>query len=452
MKNNIVKGIIGNGLAQITMKIIHALDQLLLIPFFLTAWGATYYGEWVTLSIIPAVLGFSDLGIGSAVSNSFVLAYVSGEKQQAANLRKNGLIIISGTILLGVILTIGFLFVVNKLNLFDKIVIPTNDAIIAVILMMIAKLFTFYHHLIAGFFRGARKAVLGNFIHSGYFASNLLFGFIALLMNCNVVGYAFSQLVVSVMFTILYLIAGNRVIELKEYKGHVVVSDTKMILTKGMGYMMNMVWQSVYFQGGTLVVRLALGPESVAVFNTMRTVCRSVSQIFNVINGSVYPELQYEYGTGNMQVVHRLFRTSILISILVGLVGALLLSVFGLDIYNWWTQNTLLVSDEIWYVFIIGVVFNGVWWTCIVAYSVTNNPFDFSIPSTIVAVISVGISYILSECFGLLGAVLGIVLFDVIMMFYILPNSSKLLGLTTKDVFSQTLEDLMRLIKTRKMH
>ena len=93
MSSKLAKGIIGNGLAQITMKVIHALDQLLLIPFFLTAWGATYYGEWVTLSIIPSVLGFSDLGIGSAASNSFVLAYVSGKKQQAANLRKIGLVI-----------------------------------------------------------------------------------------------------------------------------------------------------------------------------------------------------------------------------------------------------------------------------------------------------------------------------------------------------------------------
>ena len=314
--------------------------------------------------------------------------------------------------------------------------------------MMIAKLLTFYHHLIVGFFRGARKSVLGNFIHSGYFAANLLFGFVALLMKCNVVGYALSQLIVSMLFTALFLIVGNRVIELKEYQGHAIVSDIKIIISKGLGYMMNMVWQSIYFQGGTFVVRLTLGPESVAIFNTMRTACRSVSQLFNIINGSIYPELQYEYGIGNMHVVHRLFRTSILVSFLIGIGGALLLSIFGLDIYNWWTHNALMVSDEIWYIFIIGVVFNGVWWTCIVAYSVTNNPYDFSIPSTIVAIISVGISYVLSVYLGLLGSVLGIVLFDVIMMFYILPNSSKLLGLTTKDIFSKTSEDVMCLAKT----
>lgn len=447
MSSKLAKGIIGNGLAQITMKVIHALDQLLLIPFFLTAWGATYYGEWVTLSIIPSVLGFSDLGIGSAASNSFVLAYVSGKKQQAANLRKIGLVIISGTILLGVILTIAFLFVVNQFDLFDKIVIPANDAIIAVILMMIAKLFTFYHHLIGGFFRAARKSVLGNFIHSGYFASNLLFGFIALLMECNVVGYAFSQLIVSMLFTALFLIVGNRAIELKEYKGHVIVSDIKIIIFKGLGYMMNMVWQSIYFQGSTFVVRLTLGPESVALFNTTRTACRSISQILNIINGSVYPELQYEYGKRNMHVVHRLFRLSILASFSIGLVGVIFLSLFGLDIYNLWTQNTLSISNNIWYTFIIGILFNGIWWTSIVAYSVTNNPYNFAIPCTIVACFSVGASYIMSVYCGLWGAVFGAILFDIVMSFYVLPDSCRLLGIQFVQLFTHTKEDLQYLKK-----
>ena len=58
----ITKGIINNGLANITQKIIRILDQLLLVPFFLTTWGVEYYGEWLTLSIVPSILAFSDLG------------------------------------------------------------------------------------------------------------------------------------------------------------------------------------------------------------------------------------------------------------------------------------------------------------------------------------------------------------------------------------------------------
>ena len=442
MKNSIVKGVIGNSFAQITLKVIHALDQLLLIPFFLTAWGAAYYGEWVTLTIIPAILGFTDLGVGSAAGNSFVLAYVAGERQKAANLKKSGLIIITGTIFLGVLLTICILYAANWFKLFDKTLIPANEAIIAVAIMMVAKLFTFYYHLIAGFFRGARKSVLGNFIYSGYFAANLLSGFCALSIKCGVVGYAYSQLIVSILFIVIYYHIGCNVIDLKQYNGRVILSDIKSIIFKGFGYMINMVWQSIYFQGGTLVVRLTLGPESVALFNTARTACRSVSQILNIINGSVYPELQYEYGKRNMHVVHRLFRLSIFASFSIGLVGVIFLSLFGLDIYNLWTQNTLLISNNVWYTFIIGILFNGIWWTSIVAYSVTNNPYNFAIPSTIVACLSVGTSYILSIYCGLWGAVFGAVLFDIVMSLYVLPDSCRILDIKFARLFTQTKEDL----------
>ena len=101
----VAKGILSNGLANIAQKIIRILDQLLLVPFFLTAWGATYYGEWLTLSIVPSILAFSDLGFGSAVSNGFVLAYASGDKQKAANLYRSGFWIITASVLLGTVLT-----------------------------------------------------------------------------------------------------------------------------------------------------------------------------------------------------------------------------------------------------------------------------------------------------------------------------------------------------------
>ena len=448
MKSNIVKEIIGNGLAQILLKVIRVFDQLLLIPFFLNAWGTEYYGEWVTLSIIPAVLGFSDLGIGTAVGNSFVLAYAAGEREKAANLKKSGFVVISCTIILGFILSLIILFIADYLNLFDKTIIISNDAIISVTLLMVAKLITFYHHLIEGLYRGAQKAALGSLIYSGYSAVNIISGFIALIIGCGVVGYAFSQFLVSIIFTILYFIIGNKVINLKGCKGHVILTDIKAVIYKGIGYMINMIWQIVYFQGGVFVVRLTLGPESVTAFNTMRTACRSVSQMFNIVNGSVFPTLQYEYGKGNIQIVYRIFRLSILFSIIIGFIGVLLLILFGFNIYNLWTQSVLVVPKEVWYTFVVGILFNAVWWSAIVAYSVTNNPYNLAIPSLIVACLSVGLSYVLSIYLGLWGAVFGAIMFDVIMMFYVIPNSSGLLGLKTIQLFSNIKQDILFLKKS----
>ena len=447
MKNNIVKGIIGNGLAQITLKVIRVLEQLLLIPFFLSAWGAAYYGEWITLSIIPTVLTFSNFGFGSAVSNSFVLAYTGGDKQKAADINKNGILVVGGSIVVGAIITAAILLLSNYFHFFESSIIPENEAILAVALLMIGRLISFYHLLIEGYYRGVRKAVLSGFLYAGCSAISLIVGFGVLYWEGGIVEYAFSQFCVTIIFTAVYFVIGRKLIDLKGYQGKYILTDIKQIASKGMGYMMDPVWQCIYFQGSTLVVRLTLGPEAVAAFNTIRTACRSVSQIFNVVNGSIFPELQYEYGKGNMNTVHRLFRLSVLSSILIGIIGTILLSIFGLDIYNWWTQSQLSVTNEVWNTFVMGILFNAVWWTAMVAYPVTNKPYNFALASTIMACLSVTISYLFSINLGLWGAVIGAILFELIMMIYILPDSCRLLDMKTVELFTYLKEDVMFLRK-----
>lgn len=441
MKNNIVKGVIGNGLAQITLKVIRVMEQLLLIPFFLTAWGAAYYGEWVTLSIIPTILTFTNFGFGSAVSNSFVLAYTGGDKQKAADINKNGILVVGGSIVIGGIITAIILLGGSYFHIFENSIIPINEAILAITLLMIGRLISFYHLLIEGYYRGARKAVLSGFLYAGCSAVNLIVGLCVLYREGGIVEYAFSQFFVTVAFTIVYFVIGRRLVDLKGYQGIYILSDIKQIASKGIGYMMDPVWQCVYFQGSILVVRLTLGPEAVAAFNTIRTACRSVSQIFNVVNGSVFPELQYEYGQGNMKTVHRLFRMSVLSSILIGTIGVIFLSLFGMEIYNWWTQDQLSVTTEVWNTFVVSILFNAVWWTAMVAYPVTNKPYHFAVASITTACLSVIISYILSIYLGLWGAVMGVMLFELIMMLYVLPDSCRLLGIKAIELFTHIKED-----------
>lgn len=447
MSSNVTKGVLSNATAMLVQKIVRILDQLLLVPFFLTAWGAAYYGEWLTLSIIPSVLAFSDLGFGSAVCNGFVLSYAGGDKQTAANLNKSGWLIISGCILLGAILTVALMFLGDSLNLFNKSLIPAQEAMIAVTLMITARLLSFYTQLVEGYFRSARKAALGSFLGSGQQIANILIGISILWAGYGIVGYAASQLGVSIVFNLVYYTIGRKQIDLRGYHGRIERSEIKMIISKGMGYLMTPVWQSIYFQGGTFVVRLTLGPESVAVFNTVRTVCRSVNQMYSIVNGSIFPDLQYEYGRGNMNTVHRLFRIAIIFSMIIGVLGTIFLMIFGLDIYQLWTKSILPVPANVWYTFMIGILLNAVWWTSVVTYRMTNQPYHFAIMSTVSACISVGSSYVLSLYLGLWGAALGAILYDAIMMFYVLPDSCHLLNMKVKDLFSHIGEDVSSLHK-----
>ena len=438
---SIIKGIISNGLANVAQKIVRIADQLLLVPFFLTHWGAAMYGEWLTLTIIPSVLAFSDLGFGSAVSNSFVLAYASGDKQKAADLRKSGFWIITFSVLLGLTLTAAAMVAGIKMHWFDKSQINATDAALAVVFMMVARLLSFYTQLVEAFYRSARKAALGSFLGSGNSLINIVVGLVILTMGYGVAVFAFSQLLIAVLYTICYSILGCKLIDLKNYKGRILKSDIADITKKGMGYLMTPIWQSVYFQGTTFVVRIALGPEAVAIFNTVRTVCRSVNQMFSIINASIFPDLQYEYGQGHISTVHKYFRVAVLISMIIGFTGCLFLAILGLDLYGWWTKSVLTVPEGVWNIFMVGVFMNAVWWTSVVTYRMTNQPYHFAIASTITAFISVGVTYVLSIPLGLTGAAIGCTLFEVVMAFYVLPDSCRLLGMKPSELFLHVKED-----------
>ena len=428
------RSFLANGVAILFQKIIRIADQLLLVPFFLTYWGAAYYGEWLTLSIIPSILAFSDLGLGSAVSNSFVLAYAAGDKQKAANLKKSGLVIVTLSVILGMLITAAVVIGCHKMHVFDHSHINSKDAILAVLFIMISKLSSFYIQMIEGFFRGARKAALGSFLGSGSYLLNILVGFCILLQGGGVVEYAFSQLVISFLYTIIYASIGYQMITLKGFNGVILKSDLLDISKKGMGYLMTPIWQSIFFQGTTFVVRLTLGAETVAVFNTVRTVCRSVNQFFSIINGSIFPALQYEYGRGNIEVVRKHFSIAVLVSMIVGVMGTIALVLFGLNIYEWWTKSILVVPMEVWNIFMLGVLLNGIWWTSTVTYRMTNQPYHFAVVSTVTATLSVSITYFLSINYGLVGAAIGCTLFELIMAFYVLSDSCKLLGMNVRDL------------------
>jgi O-antigen/teichoic acid export membrane protein len=171
------------------------------------------------------------------------------------------------------------------------------------------------------------------------------------------------------------------------------------------------------------------------VFNTVRTVCRSVNQIFSIINAAIFPDLQFEYGRGNLPLVQKLFRIAVDFSIIIGFIGSCTLCVIGLNLYNWWTQNALPVDKTVWNIFMIGVFMNAVWWTSVISYRMTNQPKHFAIASTSMACFSVLVCYTTSKVWGFNGAALATTLFETIMAIYILPDSCKLLRMKVTNLF-----------------
>jgi len=436
------KRLVNNGLASILQKGVRVLEQLFLVPFFISAWGAAYYGEWLTLTIIPSVIAFSDLGFGTAAANSFVLNYASGNKQKAADISKTGMHIISLMVFVAMGISVLAIFILKYFNVFEKSLIDSQDAIIAVSILILARLLNFYTQLIEAYYRSAQKAALSINLLTLKAALNLSTGLLILLLGYGVVEFAISQLVVILIFNFYYWIKGKKVLGLfREFNGrkdHIIRKD---ITHKGLSYLMSPIWQAIYFQGTTFVVRIVLGPEAVAVFNTVRTLSRSLNQIFFMVKGTVFPELQFEIGQENWKTAQKVFRIALLSVFLMSFLGFIFLAFFGLWFYNIWTHNELQVPTTMWYIFISGMLFNAIWWTAEMVFSLVNQPKKMAIYGVLVSLISVLLTYVLSKSMGLTGAAIGAVSLDLILVFWVVPNCCKLMHMTVKELIAHGLED-----------
>lgn len=422
-----------NGIANLLSKAVRVADQLLLVPFFLLYWGAEYYGEWLTLSAIPSVLAFADFGIGTAACNSFVLYYSAGRIQESADCYVTGARIITISVIIGIIICSLVMFGLWEGNVLEKCIIDPKDATEAILLLMSSRLIGFYNQLYEAFYRSRHKAALSINLMTIEGLSKIGIGMTVLFLGYGIVAYSLSQFVIALVFVICYALGGKFLIK-DIPTGRWDKLQAQSIVKKGLAYFISPIWQSIYFQGSTLVVRTFLGAEAVAVFNTMRTLSRSVNQIYSIINGSVFPELQIAIGEGKNKLAQRLFVTSMHISWLTAIVGIIVLAIFGLRLYNWWTQNVLDVSEEIWYLFLIGVFFNAMWWTASVVFRATNQPYLYAVYCIASALVSLLLCYILSLQFGMLGAVIGYVSLDIIMAILVLPTSCKRINVAFADL------------------
>src|SRR5690606_11680167 len=172
--------IIKNGIAATLQKVIKVADQLLLVPFFIHYWGADYYGEWLTLTIVPATLALADFGFGSAAANTFLLRYARGDKQGAADISRTGTVMLTFLIVVAIILSGGILLSLNYYGIFNQLLIENDDAIIAVLLLLIARIVNFYQALYEAYYRAAKKADISIHFKSFIALVNVIVGLVVL--------------------------------------------------------------------------------------------------------------------------------------------------------------------------------------------------------------------------------------------------------------------------------
>jgi O-antigen/teichoic acid export membrane protein len=437
-----------NGTAAIFSKGTKVAEQLLLVPFFITFWGPSYYGEWLTLSVIPSILSLSDFGFGSAAANAFLLKYARGDQQGAINTSKTGFFVLTWFILIAIILSICIVYLLKVLGAFKNIIIPADDAILAIILLLISKIINFYQILFEAYFRAARKANKSINFMTYISLVNIVAGFVVLQTGGKVVLFSFVSVIVACVMNPIYVLSAKRTLNINPLlRGVIIKNEIIQLIRIGFGYLLAPIWQAVYFQGCTFVVRLMIGPVAVTIFNTVRSLIRSSSQAFSIVIIAIYPDFQFELACGNLKQAKKLFFSALLINIILSIFFICALALYGEYIYSIWIHKSLHLPSGMWLIFLFSIIFYALWFTFSFVFEALNKPFTYTFASLICALICVSISWYLSKILGLTGAAIGNSIFDIMMCIYLIPIASKHMNFkfsTITQTFTSIFQNLVQ--------
>lgn len=385
--------------------------RLLLVPLFLSTWGAEPYGEWLILTALAAWFGLGDLGGQLYFINRLTAEWAVGRVDVFQRVLSTGLLLFVGssTVMFGCVL-----IAVNWLPVASWLELKAIDQELASAILLLMAL-RFLASLPIGLFLGIYRAI-------GIQATSVMYSNLILLLQFVASALALlagggmlllaSLEVMPFLLVLIVVICDLRRRLPREVRLFALARADKSILHSAISPSLHFLGlqlsAGIMMQGSVLVVAKTLGPLEVAIFTSMRIVANVTSRFMGVLAHAAWPEITRLSSLGQDQMLARLFGGVLNLALLVGLCYlALIINVGGL-LYNWWLNNELPYDFWVMYLMSCQVIMTVLWtWggNLLMATNCHEEYSRWQFPINLVALIM---------CFGgslefrLLGAVAGL--------------------------------------------
>lgn len=310
--------------------------QLLSLPIFLHYWSIEKYGVWLTITAIPAYLSMADAGMVTVAGNRMTMKIASGDVKGAQQVFQSAqaFVLCTGTL--------AFLLATAAILLW-----PTTSMSAEGIRGTLLILSTIVP---LGFAMGLCEAAYKATMRYPQGATKVVHARIAewagamtgLLINSTFLAVALGMLIARIIATLL--IAKDSTTAQHNLRWGISSASTdemRTMLKPSFSFMAFPISNAMSFQGITLIASYTLGPASVGIFNTYRTVARIAVQVTSIFSHALWPELSRLYGEGKNLVFWQVLKKSSLIGAATA-IGLSLLTFFAAPwIINFWTNGKI---------------------------------------------------------------------------------------------------------------
>lgn len=419
MRKRLIQGIGANFLGQI----INVVSRVLLVPLFLTAWGAEVYGEWLLLTSIVAYLSLTDLGGQIYIVNRLTQAFAQDDLPLFRKILHTGLGLFLIIPLAAFAGFVGIIFLFPPGALLQITV--TTPAVVFLVLAVLAfqLVFSLPQGILLGIYRATgllpRGVMLANLMQLAFVT---LVG-LGLWLKGGLVTIACLQLL---PFLAVALAAGRdlnrrfpqfRVLSLGEADFFFGLSFIKPSL-HFFGIQLS---QACSIQGTVLVVGMVLGSVQVVVFSTMRTIINLSRSFFEQISHAAWPELTRLDAQQDEEKFFLLFRAIFRSTLVAAVIFMALLHFWGEAIYLFWLRKTVAYQQPVMDLFLVYMGQLLVWLTCSHPLMATNRHRALAKVMLASSLLGIGLAYLGGRHLGLPGVILGMAAGDLVLPCWFVP-------------------------------
>lgn len=370
--------------------------QMLSLPLFLRYWSSEQYGEWLMLSAIPVYLGMADFGIVAVAGNKMTMHIARREINDANRIFQSALafatvsaLIVGGICIAAVLMT-------------DTALLSTSERKVALCLLLIAMQVTMFSGAIDIVFRANHQYARGTYLMNNARLAEMTFAVVAVAMAGSLLAAATGFLVGRVGLTaIMYAHGRRRFPEFRWGLADAKCRDLREMIKPAIAFLAFPAGNAIAFQGITLIIGSCLGPATVTLYNTYRTLSRVLVQTSLLVARPLWPEISAQFGLGNTSKI----RTALVLGtgttiVLMITCGAALLW-FAPAILEAWTHAKVAYDADLFILFLIAAGISGIWQVAMVVLGATNRHAQFATAYLALTALVAAVTYVYAPQFGI---------------------------------------------------
>ncbi|WP_035347007.1 lipopolysaccharide biosynthesis protein [Edaphobacter aggregans] len=429
-KRRLALGFLSNWIAKLAGTIV----QLVQVPVFLHFWGVPLYGEWMIVTAVPSYLQISNFGFGSVAGNEMAMMTARGDREGALRVFQScwwliTFICTTCIVLLG--LTVYWLPAAHYLKLNA---IGETDTKWIIFYLGCAVLLAQLESLLQSAYRCIGRYPYGAFLKSMF--SLTAFGAmlipVALGGGARVTALVFA--LANVFFTVVMSVMMRRDIPWIRFGwSHASFAEIRRLTKPAFAFMAFPIGNALNLQGTLMAVGYALGPTSVVIFGTARTVSRVAFQIVQMVNNTFWPEMSAAFGTNDIPLIRTLHRRACQMALAVSLFVVAAMMTLGPWFLNHWTGGHVPPSRGLLAILLLVVIANALWSTSSTLLAAINRHQRLAAWYLVATSITVVLTYLLAKHLGLYWAAASLLVSELVMNMYVLPASLHL----SHDTFAE---------------